>query len=217
MDKTNQELAEIAAKLGENDALRTAKSAVEVAQKNQRQAQTALQDIDLEVKGLAAKIAGQEKKLYSGTVLNAKEAANLQDEVASLKRWHEQREEALLEAMLTAEEADETLLQAQADLARITATWENDQKELIEKQNHLKTKRTHLKERRPDIIEHITSDDLSHYEKLRSKKGGRAVALVEGGVCRGCGISPSSNKIQRARAGNELAYCGACGRILYVP
>jgi len=217
IDKVNHDLAEITAKLGETEALKKARTAIEAAEKAARQAHTMMQDLDLEVKSLATKIENQEKKLYSGTVVSAKEAANLQDEVASLKRWQSQREENLLEAMLKVEETDETLRQARIELAQLQAAWESDQHELIEAKNTLETKLAELSERRPSIAGHISSDDLSHYDDLRAKKAGRAVAVVQNGVCQGCGISPSNSKIQRARTGTDLAYCGACGRILYVP
>ena len=35
--------------------------------------------------------------------------------------------------------------------------------------------------------------------------------------CQGCGLGASNRKVQQARAGAELIYCGTCGRILYVP
>lgn len=217
IDKTDQQLAEIAAKLGESNALKKARNAVEVAQKELRTAQTAMQDLDLEVKGLSTKIENQEKKLYSGTVVSAKEAANLQDEVASLKRWHSQREESLLEAMLNVEEAEKTLKQTQTVLAKLEAVWKSEQKELIQNQSMLKTKRSELAERRPTLAGSINNDDLTRYENLRPKKAGRAVAAIKNKVCQGCGMTPSNSKLQRARAGTELTYCSTCGRILHTP
>jgi predicted nucleic acid-binding Zn-ribbon protein len=52
------------------------------------------------------------------------------------------------------------------------------------------------------------------YDRLRPAKKGRAVALLEDGVCTACGVAPSSSRIQSARQGNDLVLCGNCGRIL---
>ena len=112
LDQAKKELAEIAVALRENEALRQAQTALETADKEQRQAQTTMRDLELEVGGLAQKISQQERLLYGGKNMSAKEAANLQDEVASLKRWHEKREELLLEAMVAAEDAEEGFSQA---------------------------------------------------------------------------------------------------------
>jgi hypothetical protein len=44
----------------------------------------------------------------------------------------------------------------------------------------------------------------------------RVVAPVKDGICLGCGVGASSSRVQHARSGVELIYCGTCGRILYV-
>ena len=203
--------------LGESETLKNIRNNVEAAQQSLRQAQVTMQDLDLEVKSLTEKIATQEKKLYSGAVLNAKEAANLQDEVASLKRWHVEREEHLLEAMLAVEESESNFNDRQAELAHIEAEWSSDQEHLRQEQNTLKSKLDELMERRPTIAGIVDADDLSEYENLRSKKAGRAIVTVKDGVCQGCGMTLSNSRVQRARAGTELMYCSTCGRILHVP
>ncbi len=216
INKINQELVAIAAKLGESEALKQAKHALESISKELGQNQTNMQDLDLEVKSLTDKVTNQEKKLYSGKALSPKEAANLQEEVASLKRWQTQREENLLEAMLIVEEAEETSAQAQTKLSELEAAWRIDQKDLIDNQQSLERRRSARVEQRLLMTDKISAVDLKIYEKLRTKKAGRAVAAVKNKVCQGCGITPSNSKLQRARAGTELTYCGACGRILYV-
>ena len=104
VDKINRQLAEIATQLGESEALKKAKAEVEGAEKELRRAQATMQDLNLEVKSLADKITQQEKTLYHGKALSAKEATNLQGEITSLKRRHSQREELLLGAMVETEE-----------------------------------------------------------------------------------------------------------------
>ena len=53
IDKATHDLAEITAKLGETEALKKARTAIEAAEKAARQAHTMMQDLDLEVKSLA--------------------------------------------------------------------------------------------------------------------------------------------------------------------
>ena len=216
IDHVRQQLAEIKAKLGESAALIQARTEYEAAKTTSRQAQTALRNLELEVKGLEEKIAGQEKLLYSGKVLSAKEAANLQEEVASLKRRLKEREERMLETMVEVETAENSLKSTQAAEADVESGWAVGQKKLQQSQLSLKRKLLDLAQRRPTIAEQISPADLSNYDKLRVKKAGRAVAAVKNGVCQGCGMTPSSSRIQQARAEDELIYCGGCGRILYV-
>lgn len=217
IDAVEQRLVEIAALLGETEAMKQAKTTVAEAEQGLRQAQTAMQDLDLELKSLNAKIAGEEKKLYSGKISSAKEAANLQDEVTSLKRRRTDREDHLLEAMVAVEEAEQMVDQATTELSTIEADWTASQGILLAEQEALNQKLAELKNRRPMLTNAVSDNELAVYERLRPKKAGRAVAAVKSGVCQGCRIAISSSQVQRARSGLELAYCPACGRILYVP
>jgi len=216
IDQVREELAEITANLGESVALKAAREAARAAEKRQRQAQTNFRDLDLEVKSLSDKIGSHEKRLYSGKGLSPKEAASLQQEVASLKRWQSQREDRLLEAMVELEEAEEQLTQNQAQLAEVQQAWATNQENLGQAQSALKTRAAALIEQRSRLIRGIDEDDLAEYEELRSRKGGQAVALVKDDICQVCWMGASHSKIQQARAGIELNYCGTCGRILYV-
>lgn len=216
IDKAKQELAQVEAQLGESDTLNQARSAVEADSQHLRRVQTTLTDLELEVKSLSNKIADHEKLLYSGKGMSAKEASNLQDEVNSLKRWHSNREELLLETMVEAEEAEDRLSQAQEMLADVETNWQTDQADLVQKQAALQAEITELQAQRPTMAGTIDADDLTDYEDLRRKKAGVAVTAIERNVCQSCGMIASNNKIQRARSGPELMYCGGCGRILHV-
>jgi predicted nucleic acid-binding Zn-ribbon protein len=217
IDDANQKLVDIAAKLSENQALVKARTAAEAAEQNLRKAQAAMQDLDLEVKSLADKISNEEKVLYSGKVLNAKEAANLQDEVASLKRRHAELEERLLEAMLEVEDAETSLNGRREEFVQTEANWTSNQEVLHQTQTEVETTLGELQERRPAVTGTIDNEELEKYESLRARKAGRAVVLVKAGVCQGCGMTLSNSRVQRARAEVGLTYCSTCGRILYVP
>jgi hypothetical protein len=218
LDDALRQLAYIAANLGESDSLKAAKLALAAAEQNLKKAQATMQNLDLEVKSLDQKIAQEEKMLYGGSkAVSAKEAANLQEEVASLKRRQSNREEMLLESMVQVEDAEQTLKDAQTELAQIHAGWIINQADLGQKQGALDKKVAQLREQRPTVLAGVDTEALEEYNDIRPKKSGVAVAMVKDGVCQRCGMSPSQNKIQQARAGNELIFCGGCGRILYVP
>lgn len=217
IDQTRQRLKEVAAQLGESEALQQAKASVEKAEANLRKAQVQLQNLDLELKSLTGKISNEEKKLYGGKVSSAKEAANLQEEVASLKRRQSDREEHVLEAMVKVDEAEAGLERAKAQLAATQTAWATDQHDLIQERDTLKQKLADLINHRPVITQNVPATDLNLYEKLRPKKAGRPVAHVKNGVCQGCGVEVPNNLVRQARAGGELVYCSTCGRILYVP
>lgn len=217
IDETNKKLTEITTQLGESDALKQAKAAHDTAATELRKSQTKMQDLDLELKSLTDKISREEKLLYSGRAISAKEAANLQEEVASLKRRQEDREEHLLEAMVEVETAEETFATAQTTLSEVETNWKEDQADLLQAQTENSAKLVELKKRRPAVAGGVDANDQALYEKLRKKKNGYAVALIKNGVCQRCGMTSSNSKIQLSRTETELTYCGVCGRILYAP
>ncbi len=227
IDEAKHNLARIAANLGKSKALIKAEKITHEAEQALHQAQAKMRDLDLEVKSLATKIATNEKKLYEGKSTSAKEAANLQEEVNSLKKRLEKREESLLEAMVISEQAERVWQQAQTELTTIKEKAASDQEKLQHLQTQLQTKVSNLIEQRPSIIQYITAEDVKAYEQLRAQKGGRAVTEVaimpeinddaeSGYVCLACNVSVSHRKVLQARTGTELTYCSTCGRMLYV-
>ncbi len=216
IDAARQELTTVEAALGESDSLKQARQAVETATQRMRQAQTSLKDLELEVKSLTDKIANQEKLLYSGKGMSAKEAANLQDEVTSLKKWQATREEVLLEAMVEAEEAELHLADMEEILSRVEAEWREDQKALVAKKAALEAKIEELQQQRPTVTAAIDADALGDYEDTRRKRAGVAVTSVKDSVCQSCGMIASNNKVRQAQSGSGLVYCSGCGRILYI-
>jgi predicted nucleic acid-binding Zn-ribbon protein len=216
IDKAKRELAQINAQLGENEALTKARAGLEAANEQFQAIQKTMRNLESEVKTLGDKISSQEKLLYSGKALSAKEAANLQDEVASLKRWHGSREELLLETMVEAEEKEEHLTEAKTTFATVEATWQAEQGDLLQRRTALEAEIATWQAQRSNLVQPIEAGNLAEYEKLRQKKGGVAVAVVKDNICQSCGIMVSNSKVQRARTGPEFMYCGTCGRILHI-
>lgn len=216
IDANNRRLEEIAANLVETDALKTAKKEFSQAQAEHKQCRTIVTDLDLEVKGLQQKITQHERRLYSGKLVNPKEASSLQDEIASTKRWHAKREEDLLEAMIELESAEEALKNCEQVLAKVTAGWEADQADLLAEQKQLTDSVAQLTRSRPALVTLVNPADLKRYELLRSKKAGVAVAAVEDSSCRSCGVMLNSKLVQQADIDNKLYFCENCGRIIHI-
>lgn len=215
-ESVSRRLKEIAAALGESGELRRARKMVTGAEAHLAKCRAQMQDLDLEVRSLSQKIETDEKRLYSGRVTNPKELASLQQEVASLKRWREKKEEDLLEMMLATEEGEGALADAQAILAQVNEAWRGEQGDLADEQIRLQARLEELGSQRESLVTAIGPEDVTTYERLRPRKGGRAVAAVKDGICQGCRMPPPSSQVQHARSGKELVFCNNCGRILHV-
>ena len=217
IESVSRRLKEIAATLGESSELKRARKMVADTEAHLTESRAEMQNLDLEVNGLSQKIETNEGRLYSGRVANPKELGSLQEELSSLKRWREKKEEDLLEAMVAVEEAEAALADAQAILNQVNETWRAEQGDLADEQIDLQAQLEQLRKQRESLIAAIGPEEVTTYERLRQRKGGRAVAAVKDGICEGCRINPPSSQVQHARSGTELVFCNNCGRILHVP
>jgi len=62
--------------------------------------------LELEIDSMTAKLAAEEKRMYDGTIANAKELEALQHEIAGLKDRRSRAEDQLIEQMERREELD---------------------------------------------------------------------------------------------------------------
>jgi predicted nucleic acid-binding Zn-ribbon protein len=216
IESASRRLKEIAASLVESNELKRARKMVVEAQARLAKRRARMKDLDLEVSSLSHKIETDEQRLYSGRVTNPKELASLQDEVASLRRWRDKKEDDLLEVMVAAEEGEASLADAQAILTQVSDTWRAEQGDLADEQTQLQARLGELAEQRESLVAAIGPEDIAIYERLRQRKAGRAVALVKDGICQGCRMNPPTSQVQHARSGTELVFCNNCGRILHV-
>jgi hypothetical protein len=214
IDAKSRRLEAIAAQLKESETLKQARSRLEQLQQRVTRIERTQLEQELELRGLADKLKAEERRLYSGRVKNPKELAGLQKEVRYLKRRHKEMEEQLLETMVAREEIQAQLDEAAAALDRLEAEWEAHQATLLDEQRQLQDELSDLTRRREELVARVGRAALDSYDHLRRTKG-IAVAPVQGGLCGGCQVALSAVDQQRAR-GEDLAYCGNCGRILVI-
>lgn len=207
-------LDEVRAALQDTDRLDEAGRAVQDSEAELAQWKARQRDQELEMKSVTGKIGTVEKRLYSGSVRNPKELARLEEEVKYLRRRRHTLEDELLETMVAVDEGQEELRKHRRLLAGIETQWQTAQADLTAEQAELEARLEQLKTERAALRATIGEKELSLYQQLCHKKGGRGVALLEGGVCQGCGVALPTGKAQQVRQGEALVFC-SCGRILY--
>jgi predicted nucleic acid-binding Zn-ribbon protein len=87
-------------------------------------------------------------------------------------------------------------------------------KELAERARAIEARIAELKAERAGLAAPIDPDTLGLYERLMKNKGD-AVALVEGGICKGCHVKVISGTLQSLKADENITQCEQCGRILF--
>lgn len=215
IDQRSRRLEEVKTILEGNEELERARQALQDGEKKLSRQRVKLRDRELEMQSLTSKIASVENWLYSGRIKNPKELANRQDELRYLKRRQGGLEDQVLEAMIEVEESETGVTEQREKAAHLEEDWQEAQVRLSAEQEELTNRLSQLKAKRTKMQRQIEPSDLALYEDLRRRKGGRAVALLQGELCQGCRVTLPSSKVQQARQGETLTLCDSCQRILY--
>ncbi len=215
MDAIRSRLETIRLTLENDRNLVRARAQAEATEAGLKSAEKALRAAEAEVEGQRIKIEQSENSLYSGKVRNPKELQDLQNEVASLKRYLVTLEDRQLEAMLKHEEADENHQASLAHLSQVRSQVATQSASLTAENDSLAVENDRLVSERQAIASALDTRTLTLYEDLRSARRGRAVAEVSDGACEACGTNLTPAQQQAAKSGSQISYCSTCGRILY--
>lgn len=161
------------------------------------------------------KIEKNEASLYAGKIRNPKELQDLQNDIASLKRYLSVLEDEQLNAMLALEESESKLKKASSILADAQAQFINQTADLLGEKSKLNDNLQRLMGERDAALKPLSAESVAIYKRLREQKRGIAVALAEDGACTACGSELRPEEMQSARSPNNIIYCSSCGRILY--
>lgn len=214
LDKALARLSEIEEALGESEELAAARAVIEEKAGVVRGFRAQQTDVELTVDEVRAKAAEIEKKLYSGSVTNPKELQDYDADHRSLKELTRRREDELLALMVQMDEADTDLKAAETEFASIHAEWGRGQEEMLTERARIEPEVERLREIRGSQVTGFERSLLGLYDLLRERRGGRAVARIERGMCQGCRISLPTSVMQKVRIGTGVIQCVSCERIL---
>ncbi len=198
-----------------NAAAAAAQAESDRAAKVVRELDKELLDTELQIKSNEAKRKDYEKRMYSGTVRNPKELADMQEEVASLAANVSRLEDKALDLMERLEparaEAKATAAAAAAaaqEAARIVANF-------AQESARLKGEQAAQQAARQALAAKVEPGLLRRYDGLRQRHAGLGMAKLAEGMCSGCRTSLSRDVVQRAQAAEDVVLCDSCGRMLF--
>ncbi len=197
----------------ELDEARRALADAESAAKDANRQQKLLED---EVERVSDKIAPEEKRLYDGSVRNPKELASIQHEIELLRAERGKFEDRLIEALTRREATDAGLRDARKLVAELETRREHEAQDLKHEALRLGDLIARVDSRREAQKTRVTARALHLYEEVRRRKGGMAVAKIQGGSCMGCRIGIPDALRRRAMSPDTLTQCPNCERILCI-
>jgi uncharacterized protein len=170
--------------------------------------------LEHEIDSLSQKAAAEDKRLYDGSVVNAKELESIQHEIENLKRRRSDREDEMLGLMEVREElerrAAEALATSDALRERVEVVGGAAGEELTSIEAELEER---VSQRR-SIVQEVEPDLLELYEDLRKQKKGIGVAALVDGVCQGCHEQLSAMELDKLKRVEGVRRCEHCRRIL---
>ena len=170
--------------------------------------------LEHEIESLTQKAAAEDKRLYDGSVVNAKELGSIQHEIENLKRRRSDREDEMLGLMEVREELERRASQAQATSDGLRARVEEVGGAGLDELRDIDTELRAMIAERQLAVPEIDPDVLELYEDLRKQKKGIGAAALVDGVCQGCHEQLSAMELDKLKRAEGVKRCEYCRRIL---
>lgn len=208
-------LQEIEAILANDEATHAAQAGVDAATRALAPLRTRQRDLELETRANEDKSKSSEQQLYSGAIKNTKEMQDMQQEIVSLKKRHDELETMILETMMQVEEAEAALATAEAHMAEVAAARGDEHRQLLEERGQLEQRLDQLREERPQVLREITPENRKLYDTMKVRKHNQPVAVLEAdNTCSICGVVQTITIVREVAHDSTLVHCSNCERIL---
>jgi len=205
----------INAAIGETESLHGVREAHAAAVAALAAAQKELRAQSHVVDDLSTHLAVQGKRLYDGSIKNAKELVAIEHEIATMKGLRAAKEDLMLEAMDLVDRQQAAHDTAARALAVAETEWQRNQDGLLEEKDGVDTQLKALRAHREKLAQDVPPVDLQLYERLRKAKHGVAVAVMEHDICQACRVKVPGGAAHSAKQGQTLVNCPSCGRLLH--
>jgi predicted nucleic acid-binding Zn-ribbon protein len=167
-----------------------------------------------DVDSINQKASAEDKRMYDGSIANAKELEALQHEIASLRDRRSRTEDELLELMERREGLETRAAALESDVAALRARLEEvggeSARELEQVSEELRVRRNEREALAPELDPEL----LELYEDLRRQKKGVGAAALVDGVCQACNEQLSPLELDRLKKTDGIRRCEHCRRIV---
>jgi len=170
--------------------------------------------LEHQIESMNLKLAAEEKRMYDGSIANAKELEALQHEIAALKERRSRAEDELLEQMLRREDLDTRGTAADTEVQEARARVDALGGDSVREQEGIETELTARRDERAAIVPEVDEELLELYEDLRRQKHGVGAAAIVDGVCQACHEKLSAVELDRLKRTDGVKRCEYCRRIV---
>lgn len=172
--------------------------------------------LEQEIATLDSRRKSEEGRMYSGLITSEKESEALRTELQSIKGRKRDLEDELIEVMEELEGLESLIKTLQDRHTELTAKVT----ELTEARDHaagdIDAEIAERHAERERLAGEVPEEMRAHYEELRERKQGLAVAELQGRSCGGCRLELTAIELEELKedTAKGLSKCPQCGRIL---
>jgi predicted nucleic acid-binding Zn-ribbon protein len=217
VDRLNARLGE----LESGEDLRRARTALAEAQTTRADLTLSIEDVardqgrlEHDIDSMQRKIDAEERRLFDGSVVNARELQSIRAEVDNLRARRTRIEDELIERMERREELEGHVPPVEAAVAeaaaRVAEIEQTSARDVVGIEGALRERSAE----RDALVPEIDPEVLALYEDLRRQKKGIGAAALVDGVCQACHQKLSAVYVSKLRASTGVRRCEYCRRIL---
>lgn len=215
IDTERERIATVEASVRDRSEYELAQRRRQEAVKPVHQLEAEQRDLELKTGTARRQLVEVEGRLYGGKIGSPRELEDLGKRRVDLQRQIETGDEQMLALMEQFEQATSAATQAEETLKRVVAERRTYESELIAERKTLAASVRAAQAEREQLRSDLDAASLRQYDRLRSTRGGQALAEVKQRTCQGCRVTLTAAYEQRLRHNDALVTCQSCGRILY--
>lgn len=167
-----------------------------------------------ELDSLTQKEAAEQKRMFDGSIANAKELAALQHEIEALAKRRSDREDELLGLMEQREVVAAAVVEAESRTSELRTEVDRVSAEAAEELQRVVVDLAQRTADREALAPELDPELLELYEDLRRQKKGIGAAALIDGVCQACHEQLSAMELDKLKKNEGVRRCEYCRRIL---
>ncbi len=171
---------------------------------------------DADVEQVKARRVRDQGMIDAGSISDPKALQRMLGELESLQRRISDLEDTEIEVMEKLENAQSSLAERDAALAKIDSEAEALERTRAQKSAEIEAELLTVAEERTATATGMPEDLIALYEKLRGKNGGVGAAALRRRECEGCRLTLNASDLAviAAKPADEVVRCEECDRIL---
>lgn len=170
--------------------------------------------LEHEIESMGAKLSAEEKRMYDGSIANARELEALQHEITNLKERRARAEDELLDLMVRREDLEARAAEAAREAGTVRERVEAVGGDAVRELDQVASGVAERRSAREAIAAELDEELLELYEDLRRQKKGIGAAAIVDGVCQACHEKLSAMELDRLKHTDGVKRCEYCRRIV---